>query len=49
MTKLDDKCDAFGFHIVNFPFMSINIPSAPAYGVCINKTNNPILNLTNNT
>ena len=21
MTKLDDKCDAFGFHIVNFPFM----------------------------
>ena len=32
-TKLDDKCDAFGFHIVNFPFMSSNIPSAPAYGV----------------
>ena len=24
---------AFGFHIVNFPFMSSNIPSAPAYGV----------------
>ena len=23
----------FGFHIVNFPFMSNNIPSAPAYGV----------------
>ena len=23
----------FGFHIVNFPFMSSNIPSAPAYGV----------------
>ena len=22
-----------GFHIVNFPFMSSNIPSAPAYGV----------------
>ena len=32
-TKLYDKHDAFGFHIVNFPFMSINIPSAPAYGV----------------
>ena len=32
-TKLDDKLDAFGFHIVNFPFMSSNIPSAPAYGV----------------
>ena len=33
MTKLYDKRDAFGFHIVNFPFMSSNIPSAPAYGV----------------
>ena len=32
-TKLDDKLDAFGFHIVNFPFMSSNIPPAPAYGV----------------
>ena len=31
--KLYDKRDAFGFHIVNFPFMSSNIPSAPAYGV----------------
>ena len=34
-TKLDDKRDAFGFHIVNFPFMSSNIPSTPAYGVSI--------------
>ena len=25
--------DAFGFHIVKFPFMSSNIPSAPGYGV----------------
>ena len=33
MTKLFEKRDAFGFHIVNFPFMSSNIPSAPAYGV----------------
>ena len=32
-TKLYDKRDAFGFHIVNFPFMSSNIPSASAYGV----------------
>ena len=32
-TKLFDKRDAFGFHIVNFPFMSSNIPSAPTYGV----------------
>ena len=32
-TKLYDKRDTFGFHIVNFPFMSSNIQSAPAYGV----------------
>ena len=32
-TKLYDKRDTFGFHIVNFPFMSSNIPSAQAYGV----------------
>ena len=32
-TKLYDKRDSFGFHIVNFSFMSSNIPSAPAYGV----------------
>ena len=32
-TKLYDRRDEFGFHIVNFPFMSSNIPSAPAYGV----------------
>ena len=32
-TQLDDKRDAFGFHIVNFPFMLSNIPSAPACGV----------------
>ena len=29
-TKLYDKRGAFCFHIVNFPFMSSNIPSAPA-------------------
>ena len=32
-TKLYDKHDAFGFYIVNFPFMSSKIPSASAYGV----------------
>ena len=32
-TKLYDKRNAFGFHTVKFPFMSSNIPSAPAYGV----------------
>ena len=31
MTKLYDKRYAFGFHIVNFPFMPSNIPSAPVY------------------
>ena len=30
-TKLYDKRDTFGFHIVNFPFMSSNIPS----GLCV--------------
>ena len=33
MQYLYDKRDAFGFHIVSFPFMSSNIPSALAYGV----------------
>ena len=34
-TKLYDKCDDFNFHIVNFPFLSSNIPSGPSYGVYI--------------
>ena len=32
-TKLYDKRDTFGFHTVDFPFMSSNILSAPAYRV----------------
>ena len=32
-TKLYDKRDVFGFHIVKFSFTSSNILSAPAYGV----------------
>ena len=32
-SKLYDKLEAFGFHIVNFPFMSSNILSAPVHGV----------------
>ena len=32
-TKLHEKRDAFGFHIVNFPFTSSSIPSASTYGV----------------
>ena len=31
-TKLYDKRDDFDFHIVNFPFLSSNIPSSPSYG-----------------
>ena len=34
-TKLHDKPDDFDFHIVNFPFLSSNIPSGPSYGVYI--------------
>ena len=32
-TRLYDKCDDFDFHIVNFPFLSSNIPFGPSYGV----------------
>ena len=31
-TSLYDKRDDFNFHITNFPFLSSNIPSSPAYG-----------------
>ena len=35
-TKLYDKRDDFSFPIVNFPFLSSNIPAAPAYSrACI--------------
>ena len=36
-TKLYDKRDDFSFSIVNFPFLSSNIPEAPAYGVYISQ------------
>ena len=36
-TKLNDKRDVFGFHIVNFLFMSSNIPSAPACSVYVSQ------------
>ena len=35
--RLYDKRDDFNFPIVNFPFLSSNIPSAPAYGVYVSK------------
>ena len=36
-TRLYDKRDNFNFPIVNFPFLSSNIPSAPAYGVYVSQ------------
>ena len=36
-TSIYDKRDDFNFHITNFPFMSSNIPSSPAYGVFISQ------------
>ena len=32
-----DKRDNFNFDIVNFPFLSCNIPTSPAYGVYISQ------------
>ena len=34
-TKLNDKRDDFDFHIVNFPFLSSNIPPGPSYDLYI--------------
>ena len=36
-TRLYDKLDDFNFLIVNFTFLSSNIPSAPAYGVYVSQ------------
>ena len=36
-TTLSDIRDDFNFPIVDFPFLSSNIPSAPAYGVYVSK------------
>ena len=36
-TKLYDRRDEFDFHIVNFPFLSSNIPSSPFYGIYISQ------------
>ena len=36
-TRLDDKLNDFDVHIVNFPFLSSNIPSGPSYGVYISQ------------
>ena len=36
-TSIYDKRDDLNFHITNFPFLSSNIPSSPAYGVFISQ------------
>ena len=36
-TSIYDKRDDINFHITNFPFLSSNIPSSPAYGVFISQ------------
>ena len=36
-TKIYDKREDYNFHIVNFPFMSSNIPTKPAYGIYISQ------------
>ena len=36
-TSIYDKGDDLNFHITNFPFLSSNIPSSPAYGVFISQ------------
>ena len=36
-TRLYDKRDDFDFHIVNFPYLSSNMPSGPSYGVYISQ------------
>ena len=36
-TRLYDNRDDFDFHIVNFPFLSSNIPSGSSYGVYISQ------------
>ena len=36
-TRLYDKRDDFDFHMVNFPFISSNMPSDPSYGVNISQ------------
>ena len=36
-TSIYDKRDDFNFHITNFPFLSSNMPTSPAYGVFISQ------------
>ena len=35
--RIYDKHDNFDFHIINFPYLSSNIPESPAYGVFVSQ------------
>ena len=37
VTEVYDKRDVFNFNIINFPYMSSNIPANPTYGVYISQ------------
>ena len=37
VNSIYDKRDSFNFPIVNFPFMSSNIPAIPSYGIYISQ------------
>ena len=37
MTEVFDKRDSFNFDIVNYPYMSSNIPTKPTYGVYVSQ------------
>ena len=36
-TRIYDKRDDFDFEIINFPHLSSNIPTSPAYGIYISQ------------
>ena len=36
-SKIYDKRDDFNFEIINFPFLDIDVPRSPSYGVYISQ------------
>ena len=36
-SKIYDKRDNFNFEIVNFPFLDVDVPRSPSYGVYISQ------------
>ena len=36
-TKIYDKRDDFNFELVNFPFLDVDVPPSPSYGVYISQ------------